>query len=355
MPKALRSNLSDEIIELGIPSVDVVIPVYNAPDLTRRCIDSVVAHLGQSIRYIYVQDDASGAETREMLDQLSYERVRVHHSVKNQGFGLSVNEAVGRSDATYVLVLNSDTESSEDFLPMLCAAMEADPKLAVIIPSGNYYAEYDFDRYPRQPGGYVLTHRLRGYAFLIRRDVFQKIGGFDPVFGRGYYEDIDLGRRLDLLGWRMGVHPAASIYHKVGGSFGRSLSYLELVRHNRNLYFSRYPNAKRNILLFSNNLPLEHLPTDLLNEVEVIFREGGCVHWLTRRPVPQIWCLHMPNRSMSLKVVIELALHGWLRPDKRVSEIWMLPDISPMLRSSLLLWGRMNEIKIRSWDNIVAI
>ena len=355
LPEELRSKLSDETTEPGMPSIDVVIPVYNAPDLTRRCIDSVVAHLGRSIRYIYVQDDASGAETREMLDQLSYERVRVHHSVKNQGFGLSVNEAVGRSNATYVLVLNSDTESSEDFLPVLCAAMEADPKLAVIIPSGNYYAEYDFDRYPRQPGGYILTHRLRGYAFLIRRDVFQKIGGFDPVFGRGYYEDIDLGRRLDLLGWRMGVHPNARIYHKGGGSFGRSLSYLELVRHNRSLYFSRYPNAKRNVLLFSGNLPLDHLPANLLDEVEVIFREGGCVHWLTRKPAPQIWCLHMPNRSMSLRVVIELSLHGWLRPDKRVSEIWMSPDISPPLRSSLLFWSRANGIKIRSWDDAAAV
>ncbi|MCX7184229.1 MAG: glycosyltransferase family 2 protein [Nitrosospira sp.] len=332
----------------------MVIPVYNAPELTRRCIDSVVARLGHSIRYIYVQDDASDAETREMLDQLPYECVRIHHAPKNQGFGLSVNEAVGRSDASYVLVLNSDTEASDDFLPPLCAAMAADPKLAVIIPSGNYYATYDLNQYPRQPGGYILTHRLRGHAFLIRRDVFQEIGGFDPVFGRGYYEDIDLGRRLDLLGWRIGVHPTASIYHKGGGSFGRSLSYLELVRHNRNLYFSRYPNARRNILLFSGHRPLENLPPDLLDAIEIVFREGGCVHWLTRKPVPQLFCLHMPNRSMSLGVVIRLSLHGWLRPDKRVSEIWLLPDVSGPLRASLMFWGRTNGIKVLAWDDKAA-
>ena len=350
----LPAKLPAEIKESAIPSVDVVIPVYNAPELTRRCIDSVVACLGHSIRYIYVQDDASDAETREMLDQLPYECVRVHHASKNQGFGLSVNEAVGRSDASYVLVLNSDTEASDDFLPPLCAAMTADPKLAVIIPSGNYYATYDLNQYPRQPGGYILTHRLRGYAFLIRRDVFQEIGGFDPVFGRGYYEDIDLGRRLDLLGWRIGVHPTASIYHKGGGSFGRSLSYLELVRHNRNLYFSRYPNARRNVLLFSARRSLEDLPSDLLDAIEIVFREGGCVHWLTRKPVPQLFCLHMPNRSMSLGAVIRLSLHGWLRPDKRVSEIWMLPDVQGPLRASLVFWGRTNGIKVLSWDDEAA-
>jgi hypothetical protein len=58
---------------------------------------------------------------------------------------------------------------------------------------------------------------------------------------------------------------------------------------------------------------------------------------------------------MSLKVVIELSLHGWLRPDKRVSEIWMSPDISPPLRSSLLFWSRANGIKIRSWDDAAAV
>lgn len=71
-------------------TIDVVIPVYNAPDLTRRCIDSIVAHLNQSIRHIIVQDDASDQETREMLDNLPYDCVDVYHAEKNQSFGLSV-------------------------------------------------------------------------------------------------------------------------------------------------------------------------------------------------------------------------------------------------------------------------
>src|SRR4051812_33647534 len=172
-----------------MPSIDVVIPVYNAPALTRLCIDSVVGSLGRSIRRIYIQDDASEAETRQMLDNLPYERVHIHHSQKNQGFGASVNEAINRSDASYILVLNSDTEASEDFLPLLCSALAADPQLAVVIPGGgNEYINYDLNRYLRRPGGYIQTHRFRGHAFLIRREVFQNAHGFDPVFGRGYYE-----------------------------------------------------------------------------------------------------------------------------------------------------------------------
>jgi glycosyltransferase involved in cell wall biosynthesis len=47
-----------------VPSIDVVIPVYNAPVLTRRCIDSVMSCLSESIEHIYIQNDASNTETR---------------------------------------------------------------------------------------------------------------------------------------------------------------------------------------------------------------------------------------------------------------------------------------------------
>ena len=139
--------------EFVASSVDVVIPVYNAPALTKRCIDSVVTHLGQSIRTIYVQDDASDAETGAMLDGLSYQQLHIHHAPENQGYGKSVNEAVARSDADLVLVLNSDTAVYENFLPLLCEAFAIDAELAVISPAQDSFAKYDLARYvlfPRQ-------------------------------------------------------------------------------------------------------------------------------------------------------------------------------------------------------------
>ncbi len=336
--------------DMAVPSVDVVIPVYNAPVLTRRCIDSVVSYLGKSISHIYIQDDASDDETRKMLDDLRYTCVHVHHSQKNQGFGTSVNEAIGRSNASYVLVLNSDTEVSEDFLPSLCTALAADSKLAVIIPAGNGYADYDLNQHLLQPGGYILTHRLAGYAFLIRRNVFQEVGGFDPAFGRGYYEDIDLGRRIDHNGWRMGVHPGTFIYHKGGGSFGRSWAYRALKRRSRNLYFSRYPCARRNVMLLSSCHLLTDLPSNLLNGIEDVFRKGGSVHWLTPEPASHLFCLHMLNSTTSLLMTIRfILLRGWLRLDKRISDIWIFSDAPRFLRAFLMQLGRVRGVKIHLW------
>lgn len=330
-------------------TIDVVIPVYNAPELTKRCIDSVVTHLSQSIRTIYIQDDASGAETRAMLDGLPYPRLHVWHAPENQGFGQSVNEAVARSNADWVLVLNSDIEIQENFLPLLCEVFAADPELAVISPMEGDISSAKADRYMRQLGGYITTHRFRGYAFLIRRAVFQAMGGFDAQFGRGYYEDTDLGRRLDQQGWSMGVHPDATVRHETGASFGRGKSYRELIQRNRARYLARYPLARQNVLVISGACTLTDIPPRLTDSIEQVMRQGGRLHWLTPALLPKLSCLQMRNSLVSFKMIMSLLLRGWSRDDKRISAVWVLPGVPVMLRILLVLWGRMRRLEMRTW------
>ncbi len=332
------------------PSVDVIIPVYNAPKLTKRCIDSVVTYLGQSIRSIYIQDDASGAETSAMLDGLSYQQLHIHHAPENRGYGKSVNEAVARSDANLVLVLNSDTEIHENFLPVLCEAFAADPELAVISPAVDNFSRHRLERYARRPGGYIATYRFQGYAFLIRRNLFVAMGGFDAQFGRGYFEDTDLGRRLDQQGWRMGVHPDAHIRHAGGASFGRDRAYRLLAERNRALYLSRYPEARQNILIVSGHYTLTDLPAQLANSIEHVLRQGGGIHWLTPVPLPRLSCLQMRNSTASFRIIMKLMLRGWSREDKRISAVWILPGIPVLLRILLALFVRMRKLEIRNWE-----
>ena len=338
--------------ETVVPSIDVVIPVYNAPELTRRCIDSAVSCLSESIEHIYIQNDASNIETREMLDSLSYDIIHIYHAIKNQGFGASVNDAVSRSSASYILVLNSDTEINGNILPPLCEAMSVDSQLAVVIPASNDYVGEDFDRYLRQPGSYIRTYRLRGYAFLIRRSIFQEIGGFDPIFGRGYYEDIDLGRRIYERNWCIGVYPGSSIYHKGGGSFGRGSAYRKLKQRNRALYFARYPSAQRNVLLLSEVCSLSDFPQNLLNTIDDVYQRGGVLHWLSTETTIKSPCLHMRNRPANLWVVLELMIfYGWWRKDKRISDVWLLlPRNSSFLCKPLALLSKMRGIKMLVWE-----
>jgi GT2 family glycosyltransferase len=329
--------------------IDVIIPVYNAPELTRRCIDSVLTHLDSSMGRIHIQDDASDEDTRAMLAELPQARIEVHRALENRGFGASVNEAMQRTGTPCVLVLNSDVEISADILPPLYAALAADARLAVIIPAGNDYARYDLERYSRTPGGYIPTHRLQGHAFLVRRDVFLELGGFDPAYGRGYYEDVDLGRRLDRHGWRIGVHPEVHVYHAGGGSFGRGQAFRELVRRNRSLYYARHPGARRNVLLLTGRSVPGSLPPALVDATEDVFHQGGYIHWLTPESTQSLSCLQMRHDLISPGAVAKLVLRGW-RSDMRISDIWMAADAPRLLRAFLTLWGYCRNIEVRLWE-----
>ena len=266
-----------------------------------------------------------------MLDSLSYQQVHVFHAPQNQGYGKSVNEAVARSNADLVLVLNSDIVIQQNFLPLLCEALATDPELAVISPVHDNFFKYELGRYQRRPGGYIVTYRFKGYAFLMRRNLFVAMGGFDAQFGRGYFEDTDLGRRLDQQGWRMGVHPDAYVYHEGGASFGRGQSYRSLAKRNRALYLSRYPEARQNILLVSGHHTLADLSVELADKVEYVLRQGGGIHWLTPLPLPQLSCVQMRNSPLSIKMIMKLMVRGWSRKDKRISAVWILPEVSGLL------------------------
>ncbi len=320
-------------------TVDVVIPVYNSPELTQRCIASVINHLSADIRNLHVQDDASDFATRTMLDTLNYPQLRVHHASENQGYGKSVNEAVSRCMASLVLVLNSDTEISVNFLPLLCTALVADPELAVISPVHDHFFRYKPERYQRFPGGYIATCRFQGYGFLIRRDLFLSLGGFDSAFGRG----------LILQGWRLGVHPDAYIRHHGGASFGRGESYRQLTRRNRVLYLSRYPEVQRNVLLISSCLVLEDLPVSLTQTIDTVLKQGGGVHWLTPDNSVQLSCLQMRNSRLSFKMIVRLLLRGWSRKDKRITAVWVVPGIPKALSGMLYLLAHLRRLEWQVW------
>jgi hypothetical protein len=123
-----------------------------------------------------------------------------------------------------------------------------------------------------------------------------------------------------------------------------------LVRSNRNLYFSRYPDARRNILLLSDNFPLAHFPAPLVDALEDVFRNGGYVHWLSPEPARQLLCLQMRSYAMSIGTIMMLLVRSW-REDKRITEVWMLPDVSRLVRAVVVSWARIQSVKVLSWES----
>ncbi len=306
--------------------VDVIIPVYNAPELTRRCIESLLTHARVHVREILAWDDASAAPTARMLDEFHVDGLRVEHAPRNQGFLASVNRAFGSTRAELVLVLNSDTEARSDFLGPLVAALEADPQLAAVAPASAPVAE--LAPYRRR-GECVVTYQLAGHAFLMRRRAWEQAGGFDPRFGRGYYEDADLSRRLVAGGWWLGVHPGSQLRHEKHGSFSEVPDLRELMHANRALYYRLHPSAARQVALLSARATFPELPGELREEALSVLRGGGEIAWLAPGRPRELPALQVEALRPSLWQGLALRRRGAHRAEKAIKELWIAEGAAP--------------------------
>ena len=247
--------------------IDVIIPVYNAFPYVEKCVNSIEKYLDRNVEQVIVYNDCSTEDTAQKLDDLGYKKVRVVHGEVNLGFGGAVNTAFKYATSSYVLVLNSDTEADDDFLTDLINILDSNSSIAAINPIQNdkYYKKY---KNYADKIGYVRNYQLSGYAFLIRKKVFDEIGGFRKEFGRGYFEDNALARDICNKGYSTGICITSLLRHAVSKSFDVS-SINEMMQKNEVIFEKKYPKSKKRVLVIGK------LSSDAIHDVEKICIDGG--------------------------------------------------------------------------------
>lgn len=217
--------------------IAVVIVNYRTAVLTVEAVCSVAQD--PLVEEIVVVDNGSGDGSAESLRTSCLgPLVRVVESPVNLGFGQGVNLGAASCQAPLLFLLNSDAVVRPGALALLARALTCDATVGVVAPAvyradGTTLQEPAYGQLPR-PGA-VLRARpklpgrrpmsamdsspgwVSGVAMLLRRSDFVALGGFDPDFTM-YLEDVDLCRRLLLIGKRAAREPAAAVVHLLGQS-----------------------------------------------------------------------------------------------------------------------------------------
>jgi len=260
------------------PKVSVIVPNYNGAAFLIPCLESLVA---QDVKHfeIIVVDDASTDGSAEAAKQRYPERredrlpqIRYLHHAQNLGFARSVNDGIAAAKAPYVLLLNNDTTAAGDFVRQMWRAIRkrkdifsvsakmvsmTDP--SIIDDTGDDYCAlgWAYTRGKDRPADAYDEPRevfaACGGAAIYRKDVLEKIGGFDDAHF-AYLEDIDLGYRAKLNGYRNYYRPQAVVRHAGSGSSGSRYNEFKVrlsPRNNIYMIFKNMPDWQ--ILL---NLPL---------------------------------------------------------------------------------------------------
>ncbi|MEM6334598.1 MAG: glycosyltransferase family A protein [Planctomycetota bacterium] len=202
------------------PSLAVVIPARNAADTIERCLDAVFDSIPTPDRVALV-DDGSTDDTPALARQRGVAVIQGGTPDAPLGPALARNRAVDQLPCDLIAFVDADCVVAPDALRRLAQAMHERPRL------GAAFGSYDAHPPGRHLAGQYknLLHHTTHQAApddvqtfwsglgIVRREAFQRIGGFSPRFTQPAIEDIDLGARLSEDGWAIRVVPQAQCAH----------------------------------------------------------------------------------------------------------------------------------------------
>ncbi|MES2547991.1 MAG: glycosyltransferase [Pseudomonadota bacterium] len=241
-------------------SITVVIPNYNGAHLLRKNLPSVKAAIAvyPAPASIIVVDDGSADDSLAVLKQ-EFPEVQVVVHNQNQGFAEAVHSGVNAANTELLFLLNSDVSVQPDiFAPLVAYFDDADTfsvnpliydeqgsakrhswNLRQFKSGGLKLLDWTLDNAlrRRQQGGKLAAAYAHGGSFMVRKSMFQALGGFHPIYKPFYSEDYDLGLRAWRRGWASYFEPTVSIVHQSVGAIRENVKIQQVkCTRRRNRY-----------------------------------------------------------------------------------------------------------------------
>ncbi|MCZ6634532.1 MAG: methyltransferase domain-containing protein, partial [bacterium] len=220
------------------PRVSIVMPLYNQVEYTAACLEGLEKVRGKVPYELVLVDNGSTDGTGDLLDGME-DQARVIRNGQNLGFAKGNNLGAKEARGEYLLFLNNDTIPHRGWLDALVAEADSDALIGIVgarllypdtgkiqhagieIVNGvpdHVHRHQDADD-PAVKQGRDLD-MVTGACLMIRRDLFERLGGFDEGYVNGV-EDVDLCLRARDLGFRVRYCAEAVLDHHEGKSEGR--------------------------------------------------------------------------------------------------------------------------------------
>ena len=221
--------------------VDIIIPIYNAFDDLVLCMRSIRRYTDLTKdRVIMINDCSTDERIIPFIRSQEEENIIFINNESNQGFSRNVNKGMNYSKDRDVILLNSDTMVTKNWIDKIVACAYSKPEIGTVTPLSNcatlcsvpimctdnpmpqnvtvdefaaLIERCSIRRYPR------ITVAV-GFCMFIKREVIELVGLFDAeTFERGYGEENDFCNRAELLGYIHVMCDDTFIYHKGTVSF----------------------------------------------------------------------------------------------------------------------------------------
>ena len=232
----------------------IIFPNLNGEKWLKDCIDSCINQDFDQEYEIIVIENASTDSSMDIIRecQTRFENLRVIVNEENLGFAPAVNQGIRASEAEYVVMFNNDAFAEPDWLRELVRVADSDPQIFSVgshmiqhfnreltDDAGDYVPLFGWTC-KRGDGlsveGYTKQERIFsacGGAALYRRSILDEIGYFEEAFF-AYGEDVDLGWRGNIHGYKNIFNPKARVYHICSATTGGRYNAFKAIKSGQN-------------------------------------------------------------------------------------------------------------------------
>lgn len=230
----------DAWYEDEFPEVSIIVLNHNRSDLTADCLSAIWRNtFGHKYEVIVVDNGSEQAQLAQL--QQTGSNFRLISLPQNRPFGEANNIAVASTTASIVVFVNNDTLVQENWLRPLISLLGSSDRIGAVGPrmlfpdgwlqeAGAYINENGVSMqvgttepyHPEEAETARPVDYCSAACLVVRRTVFNAIGGFDPLFAPAYFEDADLCFRMTLLGFHVYYCPSSTIIH-IGGETSRTV------------------------------------------------------------------------------------------------------------------------------------
>lgn len=254
------NNIWQKDFRNNIPEISLIFLTYNGFEYTVQFLTSLINNVQSEIEIIIIDNNSQDRTPQFLLSLMDKDKhIKVILNQTNLGFPAGINQGIKYATGKYILIANNDIIVTPGSVERMMEIAKSNQDIGIVAPISNFVSGIQIDKNAKYEsivemynyaesirssnfGKFINFPRVTFLFALIKKEVFEKIGGLDERFSPGNYEDDDFCLRSQLAGYKTIIAKDVFIHHFGSKSFTADgeKKYTDLLKVNKQKFIYKW-------------------------------------------------------------------------------------------------------------------